>query len=101
MCRRATHPHRFIFTLPLYHKIATGKDDLDLFVQPAEPSDNWPRHRLAEGFGGESPQMADLTGDGAAYGMGLSATSGAIERGLDNGTHHVKAITWILNQEVA
>ncbi|MCU0257274.1 MAG: thiamine pyrophosphate-dependent enzyme [Vicinamibacterales bacterium] len=25
----------------------------------------------------------DLTGDGAAYGMGLSATSGAIERGLD------------------
>ena len=27
--------------------------------------------------------MVVLTGDGAAYGMGLSATSGAIERGLD------------------
>ena len=28
-------------------------------------------------------QVVTLTGDGAAYGMGLSATSGAIERGLD------------------
>jgi len=28
-------------------------------------------------------QVVVLTGDGAAYGMGLSATSGAIERGLD------------------
>ncbi|MDX1484198.1 MAG: thiamine pyrophosphate-dependent enzyme [Alphaproteobacteria bacterium] len=28
-------------------------------------------------------EVAVLTGDGAAYGMGLSATSGAIERGLD------------------
>ncbi len=28
-------------------------------------------------------QTVVLTGDGAAYGMGLSATSGAIERGLD------------------
>jgi len=28
-------------------------------------------------------QVVALTGDGAAYGMGLSATSGAIERGLD------------------
>ena len=36
---------------------------LDLFVQPAEPSDNWPSHRLAASFGGESPQMVDLTGD--------------------------------------
>ncbi len=32
---------------------------------------------------GEDLQTVVLTGDGAAYGMGLSATSGAIERGLD------------------
>jgi len=31
----------------------------------------------------EDMQVVALTGDGAAYGMGLSATSGAIERGLD------------------
>jgi pyruvate ferredoxin oxidoreductase beta subunit len=31
----------------------------------------------------EDLQTIVLTGDGAAYGMGLSATSGAIERGLD------------------
>jgi pyruvate ferredoxin oxidoreductase beta subunit len=31
----------------------------------------------------EDLSVAVLTGDGAAYGMGLSATSGAIERGLD------------------
>ena len=31
----------------------------------------------------EDLQVMVLTGDGAAYGMGLSATSGAIERGLD------------------
>jgi pyruvate ferredoxin oxidoreductase beta subunit len=32
---------------------------------------------------GEDMTVVTLTGDGAAYGMGLSATSGAIERGLD------------------
>jgi pyruvate ferredoxin oxidoreductase beta subunit len=31
----------------------------------------------------ENLETVVLTGDGAAYGMGLSATSGAIERGLD------------------
>lgn len=31
----------------------------------------------------EDLKVVVLTGDGAAYGMGLSATSGAIERGLD------------------
>lgn len=31
----------------------------------------------------ENLRVVVLTGDGAAYGMGLSATSGAIERGLD------------------
>jgi pyruvate ferredoxin oxidoreductase beta subunit len=31
----------------------------------------------------EDLQVVVLSGDGAAYGMGLSATSGAIERGLD------------------
>ena len=33
--------------------------------------------------GDEDMTAVVLTGDGAAYGMGLSATSGAIERGLD------------------
>jgi pyruvate ferredoxin oxidoreductase beta subunit len=32
---------------------------------------------------GEDLETVVLTGDGSAYGMGLSATSGAIERGLD------------------
>ncbi|MEA2093303.1 MAG: thiamine pyrophosphate-dependent enzyme [Pseudomonadota bacterium] len=32
---------------------------------------------------GEDLDVVVLTGDGAAYGMGLSSTSGAIERGLD------------------
>jgi len=31
----------------------------------------------------EDLQVVTLTGDGSAYGMGLSATSGAIDRGLD------------------
>ncbi len=31
----------------------------------------------------EDMQVVVLTGDGSAYGMGMSATSGAIERGLD------------------
>ena len=31
----------------------------------------------------EDLQVVTLTGDGSAYGMGLSSTSGAIERGLD------------------
>ena len=31
----------------------------------------------------EDMEVVVLTGDGAAYGMGLSATSGAIERNLD------------------
>lgn len=32
---------------------------------------------------GEDLKVVTLSGDGSAYGMGLSATSGAIERGLD------------------
>jgi pyruvate ferredoxin oxidoreductase beta subunit len=32
---------------------------------------------------GEDLEVVVLTGDGSAYGMGLSATSGAIDRGLD------------------
>jgi len=41
--------------------------------------------RLAKGRikADEDLQAVVLTGDGSAYGMGLSATSGAIERGLD------------------
>ena len=43
------------------------------------------RHPAREGayHAGGGPEVVVLTGDGAAYGMGLSATSGAIERGLD------------------
>jgi hypothetical protein len=36
---------------------------LDLYVQPATPSEDWPKHRLAESFGSEAPMMVDLTGD--------------------------------------
>jgi pyruvate ferredoxin oxidoreductase beta subunit len=38
------------------------------------------RGRLAEA---DSPEVVVLAGDGASYGMGVSATSGAIDRGLD------------------
>jgi pyruvate ferredoxin oxidoreductase beta subunit len=38
------------------------------------------KKRIAEN---EDMHVVVLTGDGSAYGMGLSATSGAIERGLD------------------
>ena len=47
------------------------RDALDILIDSG---------RLAPG---EDLETIVLTGDGAAYGMGLSATSGAIERGLD------------------
>ena len=47
------------------------RDALDILKQ---------QHRLNET---EDIQVVVLTGDGSAYGMGLSATSGAIERNLD------------------
>ena len=47
------------------------RDALDILKQ---------KQRLAET---EDMQVVVLTGDGSAYGMGLSATSGAIERNLD------------------
>jgi pyruvate ferredoxin oxidoreductase beta subunit len=47
------------------------RDALDLLIE---------KKRMAAG---ENLEVVVLTGDGAAYGMGLSATSGAIERGLD------------------
>ncbi|MFT5539963.1 MAG: pyruvate ferredoxin oxidoreductase beta subunit [Alphaproteobacteria bacterium] len=47
------------------------RDALDILVA---------KGRLPES---ENLNVAVLTGDGSAYGMGLSATSGAIERGLD------------------
>ncbi len=47
------------------------RDALDILVS---------KGRLAPG---DDLNVAVLTGDGSAYGMGLSATSGAIERGLD------------------
>ena len=47
------------------------RDALDILVE---------KQRLAPE---DDLQVVTLTGDGAAYGMGLSATSGAIDRGLD------------------
>ncbi len=47
------------------------RDALDILLE---------QHRLTSQ---EDLQVVVLTGDGAAYGMGLSATSGAIERDLD------------------
>jgi len=47
------------------------RDALDILIE---------KDRLPEE---EDLNVAVLTGDGSAYGMGLSATSGAIERGLD------------------
>ena len=47
------------------------RDALDILKQ---------KNRLTEA---EDMQVVVLTGDGSAYGMGLSATSGAIERNLD------------------
>ena len=41
-----------------------GVFHLDLYLQPATPSEDWPRHRVAAAVGNESPEMADLTGDG-------------------------------------
>jgi pyruvate ferredoxin oxidoreductase beta subunit len=47
------------------------RDALDILIQ---------KQRMKAG---EDMQVVVLTGDGSAYGMGLSATSGAIERKLD------------------
>ncbi|YCM44803.1 VCBS repeat-containing protein [Verrucomicrobiaceae bacterium 227] len=41
-----------------------GVFHLDLYLQPAKPSEDWIRHRVAAGIGNESPEMTDLTGDG-------------------------------------
>lgn len=42
----------------------TGVFHLDLYLQPTEDSESWERYRVATGVGNESPEMADLTGDG-------------------------------------
>jgi pyruvate ferredoxin oxidoreductase beta subunit len=47
------------------------RDALDVLMRRGKLSD------------AEDLQVVTLTGDGSAYGMGLSSTSGAIERGLD------------------
>lgn len=41
-----------------------GRFHLDLYLQPEKPSETWPKHRVAGALGNESPEMADLTGDG-------------------------------------
>jgi len=41
-----------------------GKFHLDLYLQPEKPSENWSFHRVVEKMGNESPEIADITGDG-------------------------------------
>lgn len=41
-----------------------GKFHLDLYLQPKEKSENWLKYRVAEKVGNESPELADLDGDG-------------------------------------
>jgi hypothetical protein len=41
-----------------------GVFHLDLYLQPKEASETWPKHRVAAKIGNESPEMTDLTGDG-------------------------------------
>ncbi|MDA0765907.1 MAG: VCBS repeat-containing protein [Verrucomicrobia bacterium] len=41
-----------------------GVFHLDLYLQPAEASEEWPVHRVGEALGNESQEMADITGDG-------------------------------------
>jgi hypothetical protein len=41
-----------------------GVFHLELYLQPKEPSENWPKNRVAAKIGNESPEMTDLTGDG-------------------------------------
>lgn len=41
-----------------------GGFHLDLYLQPQDiKSESWPKHRVVTKFGGESPEMIDLTGD--------------------------------------
>jgi hypothetical protein len=45
---------------------------LDIYVQPEEASEDWPKHRVVTSFGGESPEMVDLTGDKKPELVGLA-----------------------------
>lgn len=48
----------------LFQVAHDGVFHLDLYLQPVEASDNWPRHRVVTAIGNESPEMIDVTGDG-------------------------------------
>jgi len=41
-----------------------GVFHLDLYLQPEKASERWPMSRVAQGIGNESPEMADINGDG-------------------------------------
>ncbi|MDB4541355.1 VCBS repeat-containing protein [Akkermansiaceae bacterium] len=41
-----------------------GNFHLDLYLQPEEPSEDWPRYRVVTKMGNESPEMGDVTSDG-------------------------------------
>ncbi|MGJ8695197.1 MAG: FG-GAP repeat domain-containing protein [Verrucomicrobiaceae bacterium] len=41
-----------------------GNFHLDLYLQPKERSEEWPRYRVVTKMGNESPELADVTGDG-------------------------------------
>ena len=47
---------------------------LDIYVQPKDgPAvETWPKHRVVTSFGGESPEMIDITGDGKPEIVGLN-----------------------------
>jgi hypothetical protein len=46
---------------------------LDVYLQPekAEEVETWPKHRVVTSFGGESPELIDITGDGKPELVGL------------------------------
>ena len=46
---------------------------LDIYVQPKEgpEKEDWAKHRVVTSFGGESPEMIDITGDGKPELVGL------------------------------
>ncbi|MBB07595.1 MAG: cysteine protease [Roseibacillus sp.] len=47
---------------------------LDIYVQPenGEEVESWPKHRVVKSFGGESPEMIDITGDERPELVGLN-----------------------------
>ncbi|MFP6866969.1 MAG: VCBS repeat-containing protein [Roseibacillus sp.] len=45
---------------------------LDIYLQPKKASEDWAKHRVVTSFGGESPEMIDVTGDKKPELIGLN-----------------------------